>query len=156
MFGSLESRVAKSAQPQTQPLVPPPVVPPQPVTADPFGGAFGSYPSVAPGNSHYPAPEVSHNPFDEFSAPAPPVSYNNVASPVIPAIPPPYVATQGPASTQASVQPPPPPLDDFDALFNATPTKPSQSNSNGSFVATVSTKKDSELEDFFATLDVSK
>jgi uncharacterized Zn-finger protein len=122
---------------------------PQPPSHDPFGGAF-SYPSSTPANPHVPAPEevVHNNPFDEFAtSPAPVMS--PYSAPPQPSILPP------PPSTVGTIQPPP--IDDFDALFNGTPTKSSQSNNhNMSFVATVSNQKDSELEDFFATLDVSK
>ncbi len=140
LFGSLEARVSKTSQIQNSQVSYGSAS--SQIFDDPFGGAFGTYPSVSTTN-HVPAPENAINtPFDDFSNPSNVTSSHLIATPA------------SLSSAKATLLQPA--TDDFDALFDASPSKPSHATNNKTFEANVSNKTDSELEDFFATLDVSK
>ncbi len=108
-------------KPQPAPTKQSVITKPTSTTSDPFGDAFAVPAAPAPI-----APSV--NPFDDLPA-----------------------TTHQPAAVFPPVPPPsnPAPKDEFDLLFEATPTKPATTNNSAT-----NPPADDDFDKFFASLDV--
>lgn len=136
IFSILDAKPSRVGKPQPVPTAKQSVITkPLPASNDPFADDVFATPAVAPAA----APVPSANPFDAFAAtaPAPPVSHV-----VFPPAPP--------------VNNVPAPKDEFDLLFDATPsTQPAASvPAAPSGTTPAKSAADEDFDKFFASLDV--